>query len=520
MKKIFKILGITILIILTGLSLFFWSNLRDHDRGYKADLKIFNSDSSEIRAGFAAIPITPEIPDRWTDKNNDAEYNPKDGDTYTDGNGNGKFDPYWIAGFGNRRAANGVHDDLWARTMIIDDGKTRLAIVSLDIIGFMNNEVIDVRKRIPESAGITYTIITSTHTHEAPDMLGLWGKSNFRSGVNLEYLEYIKKQIVISIETAVSSLRPAVLEVSEDLTGADPFVADGRLPDIFDNGLRLIKATDRENGNTLGSLIAWADHPEVLWSKNLLISSDFPHYVRQYVEKGVFTGDSLVKPGIGGTAVYVNGAVGGLMTTDPDLAVKDPFTGEEFMEPSFRKAEAVGKQVALLALSSMDKPALKLRKAGISLVVRTLNLPIDNILFRLGDALGVFHRGMAGWMNMRSELAVLNIGPLSFATLPGEVYPEILNGGVDAPEGRDFITDPVEVPSVREMMSGKFRFVFGLANDEIGYIIPKSQWDVKAPFVFGRKEAQYGEENSLGPETGPILHKNLKEMLSELNRPM
>jgi hypothetical protein len=308
------------------------------------------------------------------------------------------------------------------------------------------------------------------------------------------------------------------LEISEDLTGADPFVADGRLPDIFDNGLRLIKAVDRENGNTLGSLIEWADHPEVLWSKNLLISSDFPHYLREFVEKGIFKGDSLVKPGIGGIAVFINGAIGGLMTTDPDLVVKDHVTGEELSKPDFRKAEAVGKNIAALVLNSMDKPQLEIQKAGISLIVKTVILPVDNVLFRLGDALGVFHRGMAGWMNMRSELAVFSIGPLSFATFPGEVYPEILNGGIEAPEGRDFNIDPAEVPPVRDMMTGRFRFIFGLANDEIGYIIPKSQWDVKAPFAFGRKEAQYGEENSLGPETAPILHENLKEMLDELER--
>ena len=518
MKTFLKILGATLLIIIIGITIFLYSNLRDHDKGYKADLKIFNTDTSVISAGFAAITITPEVRDRWTDINNDAQYSPKEGDTFADGNGNGRFDPYWIAGFGNKRAANGIHDELWARTMIIDDGKTRIAIVALDLIGFMNNEVIDVRSRIPESAGITYSIISSTHTHEAPDMLGLWGRSPFSSGVNLKYLEYIKNQIVKSVETAVTNLRPATLQISEDLTGANPYVADGRIPDIFDNGLRLIKAVDKENGNTLGSLIAWADHPEVLWSKNLLITSDFPHYVREFVEKGVFKGDSLVKPGIGGITVYVNGAVGGLMTTDPDLPVKDPFTGEEFMAPTFQKAEAVGKHIALLALKSMEKPDASIEKAGISLVVRTMTMPIDNKLFRLGDALGVFHRGMAGWMNMRSELAVFNIGPMSFATLPGEVYPEILNGGVEAPEGRDFNIDPVEVPPIRDMMTGKFKFVFGLANDEIGYIIPKSQWDEKEPYSYSKKEPQYGEENSLGPETATILHRNLKEMLSELNQ--
>jgi hypothetical protein len=69
---------------------------------------------------------------------------------------------------------------------------------------------------------------------------------------------------------------------------------------------------------------------------------------------------------------------------------------------------------------------------------------------------------------------------------------------------------------VAPLMPGKYKFVFGLANDEIGYIIPKSQWDMKAPYTYGRKDSPYGEENSLGPETASILHKNLQEILGEL----
>ncbi len=52
--------------------------------------------------------------------------------------------------------------------------------------------------------------------------------------------------------------------------------------------------------------------------------------------------------------------------------------------------------------------------------------------------------------------------------------------------------------------------LIGLANDEIGYIIPKRQWDEKPPFCYGRKKAQYGEENSLGPDTAPLLCKAFK----------
>ncbi len=518
MKKFFKALGWIVLVVIIGIVLWVHSNLKDRNPGYKADLKILNANPAPLKAGFAAFPITPEVPDRWVDKNNDAEYNPKDGDTFTDGNGNGVFDGVWIAGFGNSRAANGVHDDVWARTMVIDDSKTRLAIVVLDAIGFMNDDIIDIRGRLPHDSGVTYTIVTSTHTHESADLLGLWGNSHFKSGINKKYLEYVKTQVVKSVLTAVKNLRPARLEVSQDLTGALPLAIDTRKPEVFDSGLRLIKAVDKENGAILGSLVAWADHPETLWSDNLLISSDFCHYVREGVEKGLFKGDSLAKPGIGGVCVYINGAVGGLMTTHPRLTIKDPFTEKEFKEPTFEKTEAQGKQLALLALNAMEKPEEKIDSAGISLIVRTIFLPIDNIMFELGTSMGVLDRGTTGWMKMRSEVSAFKIGPLSFATVPGEIYPEILNGGVEAPEGQDFKISPVEVPSVRELMQGKYKFVFGLANDEIGYIVPKSQWDVKAPFTYKKDGAPYGEENSLGSETAPTLHKNLKEILGELNQ--
>ena len=317
---------------------------------------------------------------------------------------------------------------------------------------------------------------------------------------------------------AVKNKRPARLSISEDLTGAIPLVKDTRLPEVFDSGMRIIKAIDKENGTTLGSLVAWGDHPETLWSDNLLVTSDFPHYVREGIEKGVYNKDSLMKGGIGATTIYINGAVGGLMTTHPSLTVKDPFTGQEFKEPTFEKAEAQGKQLAILALNAMDKPIEVIDTAAISLLVKTILLPIQNPMFKMATALGVLNRGTTGWMKVRTELAVFNIGPISFATLPGEVYPEILNGGVEAPDGNDFNIQPVEIPAVRDLMQGKYKFVFGLTNDEIGYIVPKSQWDEKAPYTYNRKDSPYGEENSMGTETAPILHRNLKEMLTELNQ--
>ncbi len=518
MKKALKFTGFTLVILLIALFVWIGFNLKDRHPGYNTNMKILNSKTSPLSAGFAAISITPEVPDRWTDNNNNSKYEPDKGDTFTDGNGNGVFDPVWIAGFSNSRAANGIHDELWARTMIVDDGKTRLAIVSLDAIGLMNDNIIDIREMLPTDAGVSYLLVTSTHDHEAPDLMGLWGKTEFKNGINPEYLAFIKKQVVQSVLTAIKNLRPARLEFSEDLTGAAALVKDTRTPEVFDSGLRLIKAVDKENGNTLGSLISWADHAETLWSKNLLLTSDFAHYFREGVEKGVFKGDSLVKKGIGGVAVYVNGAIGGLMTTHPSITVKDPLSGIEYSEPSFEKAEAQGKILSLLVLAAMEKPVEIIDSAAISIIVKNVKLPIENTLFKLGTVFGVLDRGTTGWMKMRSEVSAFSIGPATFVSIPGEIYPEIVNGGIEAPEGRDFNIQPLEIPPIREMMQGKYKFIIGLANDEIGYIIPKSQWDEKAPFTYKKPDSPYGEENSLGKETASIIHANIKEIVGQLSQ--
>lgn len=349
------------------------TNLKDRHPGFQADMHVPVGEPVSLKAGFSAVRITPAVPDRWTDVNGDARYHRKDGDTFTDGNDNGKFDAVWMAGFSNAKPANGIHDDLWARTMILDDGKTRLAFVALDVIGLPNDHIIDIRIRIPSEAGITYTLVSSTH---------------------------------------------------------------------------------------------------------------------------------------------------------PSLTITDPFTGDKFTKPSFEKAEAQGKQLSLLILRSIQNPKEIIDTASISLDVRTLTLPIKNAMFRLAASLGILDRGTKGWMKTRTELAIIRIGPVSILTIPGEIYPELVNGGTETSDGRDFPVDSVEKPSIREMMPGKYKFVLGLTNDEIGYIIPKTQWDVRPPFVYNLKKAQYGEENSLGPETAPILHKHLKELLgntekincSELNR--
>jgi len=303
LKRIFY----SFLIIAVITSIYTYCKLKDRHPDYWLDLNHQSSQKATIRASFAALPITPEVPDTWTDIDGDAQYFPEKGDTYEDKNKNGQFDPVWIAGFQNRRPAQGIHDDLWARVMLLENNGFKIAWVVLDAIGYGNDEVIEIRKQITTDTDIDYVIIASTHTHEAPDLIGMWGESELSSGVDPHYRQYVIAQSIKAIKEANQKLRPAKLRFAQDLEGAKDLVEDGRKPFVLDPGLRLMQVIDSEQETTLGTLIVWANHPETTWDKNLLLTSDFCHYVRESVENGIVYGDSIVVEGVGGIAIYANG---------------------------------------------------------------------------------------------------------------------------------------------------------------------------------------------------------------------
>ena len=183
MKKWLVRIGIFLLIIILGILAWAAYNMRDRHPGYEVDLHISaNTQKVQYRMGFAKQKITPTVTETWNDVDGDAHYREENGDTFNDTNGNGKFDAIWIAGFHNGKPAQGVHDDVWARAVVMDDGTTRMALVALDAVGFMYTDVVDIREMVPAELEIDYVLIASTHTHESNDLIGIWGPDEFHSG--------------------------------------------------------------------------------------------------------------------------------------------------------------------------------------------------------------------------------------------------------------------------------------------------------------------------------------------------
>lgn len=467
-------------------------SLRDRNPGYTINVRIdpqpSHTSARPLRAGFSREKINPNL--------NDPQH------------------PVWLAGFSNGRAATRIHDDLWAVASVLDDGYSRLGIVVIDAIGFFHDDVIAVRKAVPASAQFDYVVVCSTHNHSTPDLMGLWGPHIFRSGVDRVYRQQVIDAAVKSLTDAAAALQPARMESHEIPTPPDGLVADTRKPDVYDADLRVLLFRSTTSPTVLGSIVNWGNHPETPWSRNTEITADFPGILREALEDGIRYGDELKLPGLGGIHLFANGCVGGLMTTHPSVTVRDPFLQRDFKEPSHDKTRALGHQLArriLDRIASSNVPTTT--HAPIGIQARTVHIPLDNKNFLLAIGLGVLERGQARWLQFRTEIAALTIGEASIACIPGEIYPELVNGGVVRAPGADFDIDPVEIPPIREWMPGKIKLVFGLANDEIGYIIPKSEWDTQAPYLYGKTSPVYGEVNSVGPETAGILHKALRELV-------
>jgi hypothetical protein len=448
-------------------------------------LPVVEAPSAPLEVGFAEVDVTPPL------------------------GGN----PVFLAGFGHNRRATGVHDPIMARAVVLRHDDQKIALVSVDVVGLFHPYVVRVREQLK---GLRYVLICSTHNHEGPDTLGLWGESAFKSGVDAAYMRQLEKGIVRAVEAADAAHKPVRARIGT--ARAPDLLHDGRLPILKHDELVALELQALKDGAPAGLIVQWNCHPETLGDKNSLLSADFVGRTVQELRKRHKC-----------PVLYLTGTVGGLMTSlHVDVRGR---SGELFGEGTYSKNDRYGE-----LLADVTDKALSVAKpvtlTPFEVRSRSIFLPMTNPLYRLARQLKVVEREAFTWTGdpykaepakdtseavcLRSEVAWLRVGELEIAAVPGEIYPELVLGGVEDPAvpGADFPDAPVE-PAIYKQLSGPYRLIIGLANDEIGYIIPKRQWDEKPPYCYDRKTPQYGEVNSLGPDTAPVLCEAFRKLVRE-----
>jgi len=464
--------------------------------------------------GVAKRDITPDLShiDPWTDVDGDNHFRPRRGDTYEDRSDTGSFSAVWLAGFSNNRPAQGVHDPLWVRALALQNNGVTVVMVTLDSIGIFHDRYIAVRKALDPALGIDHVLFSATHTHHAPDTMGIWSRRPIFSDFDHAYLDHVLAQCVEAVEEAVGRLEEAEMAAAEAWIEPEGFVRDSRDPQCVDQRICALQFVRPADGTTIATVVNWGNHPEAVTRSNPLVSSDFPHYLRLGLEAGIPHG----APGFGGMCLYFQGSLGGLMTP---LGVEAPLRDGSgtVSDNTFEKAEALGYNVAQEVAEALRGPdAWRQVHPRLAVAARTILVPVAGI-YKYAIMLGLVHPGYYWGGRARTEINVIRLGDVVILTCPGELYPEIVEGQVEALPGNDFeLTAPIESPGLGDFMGGRMNMVINLANDEIGYIIPKSQWDRTPPFTYGREKAPYGEVNSAGPDVAPTFYREARRLLADM----
>ncbi len=352
------------------------------------------------------------------------------------------------------RDAFSVHDDMWARCVMFEKDGVKIALVGADLFGMGSSDINPMRERAAQ-AGVQYMLLAMSHNHAAPDTIGVYGH------YPVEYIKYIQDQVVQCVADAAKDLKPvkefraASRELPIDGARVIGYIRNARNVGVVDPTLSVLQAIGQD-GKPMATIVNFACHVEGLEKGQVELSADFPGYMC----------DQIRADG-GGQPVFLNGAVGGMVSGDSKAR-----THEE------AKITGIGLAHIVKELAATAQPPAKF---AYGVETRRVEIPMTNEKFRpLYDARGGLNRG-----RVVTEMALLTLGEAQIVTLPGELLPEV-----------SF--------EIQEKMTGFPRILVGLANDELGYIIP--EYDFRSD--------SYEETMSQGPATAPIVRETAIRMLT------
>lgn len=195
-----------------------------------------------------------------------------------------------MAGYSERdHGAEGVHDPICVKIIVIDDGSEKIAYALCDVVGVDLFVTTKVREIVSSSSDIKpeNIMVGAIHTHSSVFACRLNGQ-NFmpttqfdEESDNAYYQQFIRK-IANGILWANRDLQEAKIGFGKGtITGLGTNRNDVNA--YYDESVNVIKLEDI-NGKLMGAIINHACHPTVLGESNYLFSADYVGYVRQHLQ--------------------------------------------------------------------------------------------------------------------------------------------------------------------------------------------------------------------------------------------
>ncbi len=379
--------------------------------------------------------------------------------------------PKQVAGIetiGHRRIVTGLRDPLRAGVLILDDGETKAAIVTLDLINAYDLLVQLVREQVQATAGVPgpNVMVTASHNHSGPpckedspyvrEVAAKIGKAARQAAGNMRKVNigYGEEEIRFSINRRKVIDGRAVVWLNPDGPN-DPRVKVLR----FDDGRSLTPMAVLMHAICHPCFFTWGDKGTQPYAKGYpKMSADFPGDAQTFVEKNYATGTS---------ALFLQGCAGDIRPNLPGFP--------------YRSADEADMQWAGRGLGSAVIRTLADGVRREKLRERPSYYPI-----RVASAVVSLPGKEA---DVEAELMAMKVGPYLFLTMPGEPMVEF-GFAIEKAIG------PRAVP-----------IIVGYANGALGYIATTESYAV------GGYEPK---ASPLAPEAEPIVIRELGRLADKV----
>lgn len=374
-------------------------------------------------------------------------------------------DTAYIAGHSHDRIFSGVNDDIYVKAVVFSNNDEYAALLTFDCIGLLYPQLLQIRTGVQEvlpDFPVDHIIMSSTHTHSGPDVVGLWGPNIMTSGVDQSYMTKLVNLSIEAIVQAYQSQQVAVGEYAHGLHG-DEWVYNISEPEEIDRSIDVIRFKNND-GQVITTLTNFACHPTFLDAVNDKVSSD---YVGGFYQ----TMDSLNN----GVNLFLQGSIGGWV---------QPEYEEKTHHQAFFRGDELANKVDFLL-----QTATPLKSNKLSFRSAIIEMPVANDNFRLLSQMGVVNRSFGE--TVTTEIAYFQIGEAAFATHPGETVPEMSH----------------RTKSL--MQNNGPKMVMGLGMDALGYILK--------PYFFDKEKkvphSEYLCSVSVGPAAMDVIMNTLNQLI-------
>lgn len=223
-----------------------------------------------------------------------------------------------LEGYPHRKmVSKGIHDELYAKALVLNDGNEKIAIVTLDLVAVDARLTAKVRGFTEEMTNIKgkNVMLAASHTHSGPTGFLPGYSHKITAFPNVEYkgpTELYSPDVEAFRTVVARKIAGAIYQANANEIEAKTGVGKGDIPrkvictnrrdpkGPMDPELGVLRV-DNLNGDTLAVLINYTCHSTVLQVDNILISADFTGFAMKTIESVI--GNNAV-------AMFTNGACG------------------------------------------------------------------------------------------------------------------------------------------------------------------------------------------------------------------